>query len=63
LRAARVSSSRARNGFSGAALTAPASVRASSTMARMPATNRSSVSFDSLSVGSIMSAPWTTSGK
>src|SRR5262245_24722694 len=62
-RAARVSSRRPTRVVCGAWRTRSGSVRASVAIARMAAMNSSRVSRDSVSVGSIMSAPFTTSGK
>jgi len=62
-RAARVSSSRATRVLWGASRTVAGSVRASSAMRSIAFANSSSVSRVSVSVGSIMSAPLTTSGK
>src|SRR4029077_203862 len=62
-RAARVSSRRVTLVRWGAVRTVWGSLRASSAMASMAATNSSSVALLSASVGSIMIAPRTTSGK
>src|SRR4029079_3160762 len=61
--AALTSSSRRTGRVSGACLRVSGSFAASSAIERIAATNSSSRSFVSVSVGSIISASWTTSGK
>src|SRR5512139_1026941 len=61
--AAAASSNRLRLVLAGASLRSVGSVSASLAMAFMTSTKRSSSPRASLSVGSTMSAPWTTSGK
>ena len=62
-RAARTSSRRRTFGRCGAPVTCSGVVAASSAMRSIASTNASSDSRDSHSVGSIIRAPWTTSGK
>src|SRR5262249_10996578 len=63
LRAARASSRRPTRDQCGADFTSSGSFSASSLMRIIASAKASIVSFDSVSVGSIMSAPFTTRGK